>query len=73
MQNLLAGWKSIAEGGVLRVPYSINSKFSFVDLEDLAEAAIIVLVQPDHINATYELVGTPPLSHVEVAEILAAN
>ncbi|MBM3182055.1 MAG: nucleoside-diphosphate sugar epimerase [Chloroflexi bacterium] len=71
MQNLLAGWKSIAEGGVLRVPYSINSKFSFVDLEDLAEAAIIVLVQPDHINATYELVGTPPLSHVEVAEIFS--
>ena len=44
MQNLLAGWKSIAEGGVLRVPYSINSKFSFVDLEDVAEAAIIALM-----------------------------
>ena len=71
MQNLLAGWKSIAEGGVLRVPYSINSKFSFVDLEDVAEAAIIVLAQPDHINATYELVGTPPLSHVEVAEVFS--
>jgi len=71
MQNLLAGWKSIAEGGVLRVPYSINSKFSFVDLENVAEAAIIVLAQPDHINATYELVGTPPLSHVEVAEVFS--
>jgi uncharacterized protein YbjT (DUF2867 family) len=69
MQNLLAGWKSIVEDGVLRVPYSVNSKFSFVDLEDLAEAAKIVLTEPNHINATYELVGTLPMSHVEVAEI----
>ncbi len=53
----------------MRVPYSVNSKFSFVDLEDVAEAAIIVLAQPDHINATYELVGTSPMSHIEVAEI----
>jgi len=71
MQNLLAGWKSIAKGGVLRVPYSINSKFSFVDLEDIAEAATIVLAEPDHINATYELVGTPPLSNLEAAEIFS--
>ena len=57
MQNLLAGWKSIVEDGVLRVPYSVNSKFSFVDLEDVAEAASIVLTEPNHINATYELAG----------------
>src|SRR5258707_14964895 len=43
MQNLLASWKSIFEDGVLRVPYSVNSKFSFVDLEDIAEVAQIVL------------------------------
>jgi uncharacterized protein YbjT (DUF2867 family) len=71
MQNLLAGWKSIVEDGVLRVPYSINSKFSFVDLEDIAEAAKIVLTEPEHLNATYELAGTQPLSHVEVAGIFS--
>jgi uncharacterized protein YbjT (DUF2867 family) len=70
MQNLLAGWKSIVEEGTLRVPYSLDSKFSFVDLEDLAEAAKIVLTEQNHLNATYELAGTPPLSHVEVAEIM---
>jgi NAD(P)H dehydrogenase (quinone) len=69
MQNLLAGWKSIVEEGNLRVPYSFNSKFSFIDLDDVAEVASIVLTGPSHINATYELVGTTPLSHVEVAEI----
>ena len=69
MQNLLGGWKSIVEEGVLRVPYSVESKFSFVDLKDVAEAAKIVLSEPDHKNAVYELVGAPPTSHVEVAEV----
>jgi len=59
------------EDGILRVPYSADARFSFVDLEDVAAVAVIVLTEPDHIRATYELVGTPPLSHVEVAEILS--
>jgi uncharacterized protein YbjT (DUF2867 family) len=71
MQNLLAGWKSIVEDGVLRVPYSVNSKFSFVHLEDVAESAKIVLTEPNHKNAIYELAGTLPISHVEVAEIMS--
>jgi uncharacterized protein YbjT (DUF2867 family) len=71
MQNLLAGWKSIVEDGVLSVPYSIHSKFSFIDLEDVAEVAKIVLMEPDHKNAIYELAGTLPMSHVEVAEVIS--
>jgi uncharacterized protein YbjT (DUF2867 family) len=71
MQNLLANWESIIEDGVLRVPYSVDSKFSFIDLEDVAEAAKIVLTEQYHINAIYELAGTPPLSQVEVAEIFS--
>lgn len=69
MQNLLAGWKSVIEDGLLRVPYSVQSEFSFIDLEDLAEAARIVLTEPGHVNAIYELAGTKPTSHVEVAEV----
>ena len=68
MQNLLADWEGIVDG-VLRIPYSVNSKFSFIDLEDLAEVARIVLTEPNHRNATYELAGTPPMSHAEVAQI----
>lgn len=71
MQNLLVNWKSIVEDGALRVPYSIDSKFSFVDIEDVAEAAKIVLTEPNHIHVTYELVGTLPVSHVTVAEIFS--
>ena len=68
MQNLLANWNSIVDQGVLRIPYSVDSKFSFVDLEDVAEAAKLVLTEPDHFHAIYELAGTLPMSHVEVAE-----
>jgi len=71
MQNILAGWKHIVQAGVLRVPYSVTSKFSFVDLVDVAEAARIVLTEPGHICATYELAGTLPLSYVEVADVLS--
>ena len=72
MQNLLAGWKSIVEDGILCVPYSVNAKFSFVDLEDIAEAASVVMTEGDHKNAIYELVGTQPISHVNVAEIFSS-
>ena len=69
MQNLLASRKSILEEGVLRVPYSVHSKFSFVDLENAAKAGKIVLTEPGHENAIYELAGTTPISHLEVAEV----
>lgn len=69
MQNLLGSRDSIVEDGVLRVPYSVDSKFSFVDLEDVTEAARIVLTEPGHQYATYELAGTLPMSHVEVISI----
>ena len=71
MQNLLAGWQNIIEEGVLHVPYSVHSKFSFVDLEDIAEVARIVLTKPNHKNAIYELAGTMPTSHAEVAEVFS--
>jgi uncharacterized protein YbjT (DUF2867 family) len=71
MQNWLVGWSHIVEEGILRVPYSIHSKFSFIHLRDFAEAAKNVLTEPDHQNAIYELAGTPPLSHAEVARILS--
>ena len=69
MQNFLAGWKHIIEDGVLRVPYSVHANFSFVHLEDIAEAAKVVLTQAGHKNAIYELAGTLPTSHMDVAEV----
>jgi uncharacterized protein YbjT (DUF2867 family) len=71
MQNLLAGWRSIVEEGVLRAPYPVETRLSLVDLEDVAEAAALALTQSGHEGATYELVGTTAMSQVEVASTLS--
>jgi len=71
MQNLLSSWKAVVEEGVLRVPYSIHSKFTFVDLADVSVVAAAVLANAKYRNAIFELAGTPPMSHVEVAEIFS--
>jgi NAD(P)H dehydrogenase (quinone) len=67
MQNSLAQWNNVVHDGVYRVPYPIETRLSLVDLDDIADAAAIVLTNAGHSGATYELVGTPPLSQIEVA------
>ena len=71
MQNILAHWDQILEHGKYPIPYSPETRLSLVDLEDVAEAAAIVLTEPGHIDATIELVGTPPMSQREIADSLA--
>jgi len=68
MQNSLAQWDRMKREGIYRVPYPIETRLSLVDLDDVAEAAATVLINSGHAGATYELVGTPPLSQVEIAE-----
>jgi uncharacterized protein YbjT (DUF2867 family) len=70
MQNLLANWPAIRQG-VHRTPYPVTSRISLVDLGDVAEVAARVLTGGGHSAATYELVGTPPLSQGEVADVLS--
>ena len=79
LQNILASWKEILETGDYTVPYSVDSRLSMVDLEDVALAAAIVLTevhsegkQPVHAGATYELAGTP-ITHCEVAASLTKH
>ena len=71
MQNTLAGWQAIVERGVYTVPYAVETRLSLVDLDDVADAAATVLTQPGHAGATYELVGTGPLSQTDVADAFA--
>lgn len=70
MQNVLANWERIARDGVYMVPYALETRLSLVDLEDVAEAAAIVLSEAGHMGATYELCGSELLSQREVAEIM---
>jgi len=71
MQNVLAHWDQIIEKGRYPIPYSPETRLSLVDLEDVAEAAAIVLTERGHTGATIELVGTPPMSQREIADLLA--
>ena len=72
MQNVLGAWRGIVEDGVFRVPYPVETRLSLVDLDDVAEAAALVLTQDGHGGATYELVGTRPLNQSEVAATIGA-
>jgi uncharacterized protein YbjT (DUF2867 family) len=67
MQNILGAFPGIITEGVFRVPYPVTTRLSLVDLQDVAEAAALVLTTDGHVGATYELTGTEPLSQVEVA------
>jgi len=68
MQNLLAYLPTIQEEGILRVPYPAETQLSLIDLHDVAEVAARLLTEPGHNYATYELVGTEPLSQTAVAD-----
>lgn len=71
MQNILAHWDHILHDGILPLPYSQEARLSLVDLEDVAEVAALVLTQRGHEGATYELVGSPAMSQIDVAESLS--
>jgi len=73
MQNVLGGWQAIVERGVYSVPYSVDTRMSMVDLEDVAQAAALVLTEPGHLGATYELAGPEVLTQTQVAEILSKH
>ena len=71
MQNVLAYWKPIVEQGIYPIPYAIETRLGMVDLEDVAEVAALVITEPGHAGAIYELAGAEVLSQAEVAQILA--
>jgi NAD(P)H dehydrogenase (quinone) len=68
MQNSLTEWDRMKREGIYRVPYPVETRLSLVDLDDVAEVAALVLTVDGHSGATYELVGTPPISQIEIAE-----
>lgn len=71
MQNVLAYWDQIRQQGVYPIPYPAETRLGMVDLEDVAAAATVVLTQPGHIGATYELAGVEVLTQTQVAAILS--
>ena len=70
MQHLLPIWNAVQATGVHSMPFSTTSKFSLVDLADLAEACGRVMTEDGHAGATYQLAGPDALSQEDVAGIL---
>jgi len=70
MQNILSDRETLFNGKVFRVPYPPETRLSLVDLDDLAEAATLVLSEPGHRGAVYEIVGTGALTQIEVAGLI---
>ena len=64
MQNILESWKLLSEEGIFRQKFftTTETRMCMLDLEDLAEAASIILINPGHTGATYELCGPENLS-----------
>lgn len=71
MQNILAYWEKITKEGIYAVPYAVETRLGLVDLEDVAEVATKVLLEPGHEGAIYELCGVDVLSQTEIAAILS--
>ena len=60
----------VAKDGALRLPYSMTTPLSFVDIADVAEVAAKVLAEDGHLYASYPLCGSDLLSGEQVAEIV---
>lgn len=68
---LLAGVPHALETGDYGAPAG-DAKITYIPRNDLAEAAAVVLANPDdHINKTYDLTGTKGVTHTEIAGYIA--
>lgn len=73
MQNVSWTWPSIVEKGRWELPYSTSKKLTWVDLDDVAEAAARVLSSSGYEYGTYELCGSESfLSRDEIAALMTS-
>ena len=71
LQDVVERMPAIRETGLYADPCSIHARVSFVDLGDVAAVAARVLDEDGHAGATYELVGTAPLTRLDIAGALS--
>lgn len=71
MQNILESWKLLSEKGIFQQKFftTQETRMCMVDLEDLAEAASIILTSPGYTGSTYEICGPENLT---LSDMIAA-
>jgi uncharacterized protein YbjT (DUF2867 family) len=72
LTNLLAFAPAIASTGMVFAP-AADARVAFVDPRDVAEVAAVVLTEPGHDGATYELTGPEAITYERVAAALGAG
>jgi len=70
MQNILGVWEQIERQGIYATSYGLHAPMSLVDLEDVAEVAAMVLTEPGHRFAIYELSGPEALTAEKMTAVL---
>jgi len=70
MQNIDV--RKVAERGVLTQPYALDTPLAHVDLEDVSEVAALVVNDPRHHHATYELCGDDYVNARQLAATIQA-
>ena len=71
MQNIFNDKKNILIHNVHMLPFSIKSKLSIVDLNDISKVAALIIGKRKYFFAKYELAGPQMLSGVDKAKILS--
>ncbi len=61
-----------SEPGTIAIPYSLDTPFTPIDLDDVAEISAAVLAGGDHQSATYEIAGKERLTTREMIELAGA-
>jgi uncharacterized protein YbjT (DUF2867 family) len=70
MQNIDV--RRVVERSVLTQPYALDTPLAHVDLEDVTEVAALVVTDPKHHYATYELCGDDYVNARQLAATIAA-
>lgn len=74
MQNLLPAWSKILAEGQWELPYSTETRLTWVDLDDVVEAVANIMTDPAYDYGTYELCGSDTyLTRSEIAHQLSGQ
>jgi uncharacterized protein YbjT (DUF2867 family) len=57
--------------GRICAPFNLDARFTVIDLRDIAEITAMMLGSDEHLYATYELVGNPPVSIRQMLRLVA--
>ncbi len=71
LQNILAYLEEILQDRIYTLPYNPTAKISMVDLDDVAQAAAILISSAKYNWGVYEITGTEPLSSLDVSAALS--